>query len=49
VTGEADSGWALPCLPFGILSTPPVGPACGLNSRKATRTARPGLYLELAR
>jgi uncharacterized protein involved in type VI secretion and phage assembly len=25
VTGEADSGWALPCGPFGILSIPPVG------------------------
>jgi hypothetical protein len=45
VTGEAASGWALPCLPFGILSTPPVGPARGLNSRKATRTARPAWAL----
>lgn len=25
VTGEADSGWALPCVPYGILSIPPVG------------------------
>jgi len=25
VTGEADSGWALPCVPFGIVSIPPVG------------------------
>ena len=24
VTGEADNGWALPCIPFGILSIPPV-------------------------
>jgi hypothetical protein len=45
VTGEADSGWALPCLPFGILSTLPVGPAYGLNSSKATRTARPARAL----
>ena len=27
VTGEADSGWAVPCIPFGILSIPPVGAA----------------------
>jgi hypothetical protein len=32
---------ALPRLPFGILSIPPAGPAYGLNSSKATRTARP--------
>jgi hypothetical protein len=25
VTGEAGSGWALPCVPIGILSIPPVG------------------------
>jgi uncharacterized protein involved in type VI secretion and phage assembly len=25
VTGEADSAWALPCVPFGIVSIPPVG------------------------
>jgi uncharacterized protein involved in type VI secretion and phage assembly len=25
VTGETDSVWALPCVPFGILSIPPVG------------------------
>lgn len=25
VTGEVDSDWAAPCLPFGILSIPPVG------------------------
>jgi uncharacterized protein involved in type VI secretion and phage assembly len=25
VTGEADSVWALPCVPSGILSIPPVG------------------------
>jgi uncharacterized protein involved in type VI secretion and phage assembly len=25
VTGEADSGWALPCVPFGIVSIPSVG------------------------
>jgi hypothetical protein len=45
VTGEADSGWALLCLPFGILSIPRMGPAYGLNSSKATRTARPAWAL----
>lgn len=25
VTGEADGGWALPCVAFGIVSIPPVG------------------------
>jgi uncharacterized protein involved in type VI secretion and phage assembly len=25
VTGEAESGWAPPCAPFGIVSIPPVG------------------------
>lgn len=27
VTGVADSGWAMPCVPYGIVSIPPVGAA----------------------
>lgn len=27
VTGEADSMWAMPCVPYGIVSIPPVGAA----------------------
>ena len=47
VTGDDESGWAMPCAPFGgaktgFFAVPRSAPACGSSSSTATPTTRSG-------